>query len=1118
MMVRGKQRLSLKLGHQALHHNFWLAPIEEPCILGLDLLAAIRARICVETKMLEARGEYLQLRDTEGEQLLCVVETGSMDASRRQRLAISGEPPSPGGAEHAAPGCGGGPAGSRAAPQVTWVEPYSLEGAEHAAAGGSGHTQGTEGSAPKHHKGPSEATQSAVWELWSRSCAGLGEEQQLRLWDLLQRFVDVFAADESECTRTDMVEHRIDTGNAKPTKLRPHRLPWAKQQVAEQKIREMADAGVIEPSNSPWAAPVVLVRKKNGDWRFCVDYRRLNAVTKTDSYPLPRIDDTLDRLAGSQWFSSLDLRSGYWQVALADDAKEKTAFTMGGGLWHFRVMAFGLCNAPATFERLMERVLAAVPKERCVVYLDDVLVHAPEFDEALECLEEVFKAIRAAKLKLHPKKCSLLQRKVAFLGHIVTEEGVATDPAKVEAVQKWPTPANIEQLRSFLGLASYYRRFVRDFASHAAPLHRLTEKGASFNWGEEQNRAFQLLRAALVSAPVLALPRAGCPFIVDTDASNFGIGAVLSQEHEGQERVLAYFSRGLSKPERNYCVTRRELLAVVAGLKRFRPYLYGTPFTLRTDHASLTWLMHFKEPEGQMARWLTTLQEYQFQIVHREGKKHNNADALSRRPCSEQTCRYCERLESRVEPQASCARVQRALATPWSPGELRTAQEEDAELKQLRQWLRGRGKPEWSVVTPLGPAMKALYSQWQNLEEQEGLLYRRWESPVPGVGVLQLLVPQALREAVLRVVHGQVGVGHFGVAKTLRRLRQGFYWPGCSRDVELFVRCCTVCTAKKGPTERSHAPLQMLQSGAPMERVGVDVLGPFPETERGNKYVLVAMDYFTKWPEAYAVPDQSAVTTANCLVDHFFSRFGAPEELHSDQGRNFEAEVMQEVCARLGITKTRTTPLHPQSDGLVERFNRTLATQLAMVVESDQSDWDLQLPLVLWACRTAVQESTKFTPALLMLGRELRTPVELVFGAPPRVQQGCDSMSEYARDLLRRMEATHQLARGNQTKASERQKRAYDVRARGKAIAPGTAVWLFNPKRRKGKCPKLQSDWEGPYTVTSQLSDVVYRIKTGRRFVVVHRDRLAPFVAPVPGNSGELPSPGWPVSGVGNKT
>ncbi|KAL7849936.1 hypothetical protein SRHO_G00192850 [Serrasalmus rhombeus] len=267
----------------------------------------------------------------------------------------------------------------------------------------------------------------------------------------------------------------------------------------------------------------------------------------------------------------------------------------------------------------MERVLVAVPKERCVV-------HAPEFDEALIRLGEVFEAIRTAKLKLHPKKCSLLQRKIAFLGHVVTAEGVATDPAKV------------------------------------APLHRLTEKGAEFRWGGGQEIVFQQLHDALVSAPVLALPRAGCPFILDTDASNFGIGAVLSQEQEGQ--VLAYFSHGLSKLERNYCVTRRELLAVVAGLKHFKPCLYGTLFMLRTEHASLIWLMRFKEPEGQMAHWLTAMQEYQFQIVHRDGKKHNNVDALSCRPCSEQAWRCYERLEGRHKLQARCAIMQQVPATP----------------------------------------------------------------------------------------------------------------------------------------------------------------------------------------------------------------------------------------------------------------------------------------------------------------------------------------------------------------------------------------------------------------------------------------------------------------------
>ncbi|XP_053352954.1 retrovirus-related Pol polyprotein from transposon 412 [Clarias gariepinus] len=343
--------------------------------------------------------------------------------------------------------------------------------------------------------------------------------------------------------------------------------------------------------------------------------------------------------------------------------------------------------------------------------------------------------------------------------------------------------------------------------------------------------------------------------------------------------------------------------------------------------------------------------------------------------------------------------------------------------------------------------------------------------------------------------HGHAGSGHFGVTKTLRRLRARFYWPGCHTDSELFVHRCDVCTAKKGPTQRSRAPLQDFRVGAPMERMGVDILGPFPISDRGNRYVLVAMDYFTKWPEAFAVPDQSASTTARVLVDEVFSRFEAPEQLHSDQGRNFEAEVFAAVCERLGVKKTRTTPLHPQSDGLVERFNRTLTTQLAVLTSDRQKDWDEHLPLVLWAYRTAVQEYSQLTPAALMFGRELRTPVDLVFGSPPQVDLPTKPGVEYFCSLKDKLFRVHELARRHLADAGVKQRRVYDTHSRGRDFAAGEQVWVYSPGRKRGLSPKLMSHWVGPCTVVAQLSDVVYRVRlAGRsRLVVLHRDRLAPY-------------------------
>ncbi|XP_042073272.1 uncharacterized protein LOC121813519 [Haplochromis burtoni] len=779
-VMRGKKPLRIRVKDLELVHDFWLADIQDQCIIGLDLLS--RWGACVDTA---------KLAITLGAETFALQRGQKQGAgTRRDRRRAA------------------------AAQQIS-------------DAGGSGSSPLASASASQPDKPPSTETIEAVDDLWQRSSVGLNVDQRQRLRCLLDENVDIFAASDKDCRQTSLVQHTIDTSSAQPIRLRPHRLPLSKRQVAEEKIREMAAAGVIEPSNSPWAAPVVLVGKKDGSPRFCVDFRRLNAVTKKDSYPLPRIDEALDYVTGSSWFSSLDLRSGYWQVELAPEARPKTAFTIGQGLWQFRVMPFGLCNAPATFERLMERVLVDIPCSRCVVYLDDLLVHGGDFDSALSHLSEVLSAIRRAGLRLNPAKCRLLARETTFLGHVISARGVATDPAKVAAVRDWPTPSNVQELRSFLGLASYYRWFIKGFATMASPLHRLTDKGQLFGWGDACAAAFAQLKEALTRAPVLAYPDARQPFIVDTDASNVGVGAVLSQQDEAGERVVAYFSRALGRAERNYCVTRRELLAVVLAVRHFQPYLHGCRFLLRTDHVSLTWLLNFKHPEGQVARWLEVLQGYDFGWLLLSHSQRRGRE-----------------------------------------------QEADATLVQVGAWLEAAQRPAWTGVSGQEPEVKAYYSQHNNLETHDGLLYRRWRAPGQGRDLLQLLVPRSLRSQVLELVHGSVGAGHYGNAKTLRRLRGRFYWPGCRRDVELHVHCCDTCTAQKGPTQRSTAPLQQYLVGAPMERVGVDVLGPFPVTESGNRYVLVAMDYFTKWPEAYAVPDQSATTTAEKLVEEMFTRFG----------------------------------------------------------------------------------------------------------------------------------------------------------------------------------------------------------------------------------------------------
>ena len=497
-------------------------------------------------------------------------------------------------------------------------------------------------SVPKHLEG-----------MYERSIKGFSVAQQNKFREILIKYESVFSKNDEDMGKTKVVEHRISTGDVLPVKQYPYRVPLAKREIAEKEIQKMADRGIIEPSNSPWCSPVVLVAKKSSnDVRFCCDFRKLNSVTLKDYQNLPRIDDTLDALSGSKYYSTIDLKSGYWQVDLNKEDRPKTAFAIQGGpLWQFTQMCFGLQGASFTFIKLMDEVLRGLTFKICLVYIDDIIVFSRTFEEHMTNLELVLERLKEANLKASVKKCHFMKEKVKFLGHIVSEAGVEPDPEKVEMVKNWPVPKTVKEVRGFIGLASYYRKHCMGFAQIAKPLHDLTSKNAKFVWTEKCQKAFEKLRDLLISSPILSYPRTEGEFILDADACNDAAGAVLSQIQDGQERVLAYYSKCFSKAELSYCVTRKELLAILSAIKNFHHYLYGVPFKVRSDHGSLRFLMNFKNPQGQMARWLEFLSTYDFTIEYRMGRIHNNADALSRRPCHSHKCKHCEKAEERYEPK-----------------------------------------------------------------------------------------------------------------------------------------------------------------------------------------------------------------------------------------------------------------------------------------------------------------------------------------------------------------------------------------------------------------------------------------------------------------------------------
>ena len=819
----------------------------------------------------------------------------------------------------------------------------------------------------------------------------LSGAQRQQLLKCLEKHHMTFCLEDQERGETDLVELHIRTGDAVPKKLPVRRMPFVVRQEVARQLRKMQEVGVIQPSNSPWASPVVMVRKKDGTHRFCIDYRALNTVTKPDLFPLPRIDDLLDQLGNARFFSTLDLASGYWQIRVHQNSREKTAFITPQGLFEFQVMPFGLTNAPAVFQRLMQQVLAGLNPDEgpdfVVVYIDDILVFSQTLEDHLEHLERVMERLEAASLKLKPAKCRFARHEVEYLGHQVTPEGLKTNDRLVAAVQDFPQPQNIRDARRFLGMSSYYRRFIPQFANIAQPLHSLTRKGASFHWSSECQEAFDTLKHKLTTAPVLAYPSCEKPYTMETDASLSGLGVVLSQvQDDGKLHPVAYASRSLSKSERNYSVTELETLAVVWAVTHFCPYLYGQTVTVLTDHSAVKAVLGTPNPSGKHARWWTKVYGAgvrEVNIVYRAGKLNQSADALSRSPAvdvvpeesgSKAVVAVVQAEEDQSDSISSLLRepAQEGL-TPCSFAE---EQSRDPELQEIIAFLKTRELP----MEEKRARRIALQGSLFMLEEDTlyyvdpKLDHRR-----------RIAVPSHLKQQILQENHASGMGGHFSGRRMYGALVRHWWWDGMYRDTVSFARQCPECAFVTGASKPHRPPLHPIPVSRPFQIVGVDIM-ELPKTENGNRYVIVLQDFLTKWPLVFPMPDQRTHRVARILVQEVIPLFGVPEALLSDRGTNLLSHLMQDLCVLLGIRKLNTTSHHPQCDGMVERFNRTLKTMLRKHASKFGMQWDQYLHGALWAYRNVPHEATGEKPSFLLLGVDCRTPTEAALLPPQALE------------------------------------------------------------------------------------------------------------------------------------
>jgi transposase InsO family protein len=856
------------------------------------------------------------------------------------------------------------------------------------------------------------------------------------------------------------------------------------QGIIDEEVDKMLAEGVIEPSNSPWSSPIVLAKKKDGKHRFCIDFRKVNEVTRKDAYPLPFINVILDKLRRARYISTIDLKSGHWQVPLTPSSKPITAFTVPSrGLYQFRVMPFGLHSAPATFQRLMDRVIGPELDPYCFAYLDDIVVLGETFEQHLEVLQEVFRRLRAANLRLNPDKCQFGRRSLTYLGHVVTAAGIRTDPDKVAAIRQLATPKTLRQLRRFLGMASWYRRFIPDFSRIAAPLNRLLKKGGRWDWTSEQDAAFNTLKDSLSAAPVLACPDFGKPFVLQTDAADTGLGVALTQYVDGGDHVIAYASRSLTKPEQAYSTTEKECLAVVWGIEKMRPYLEGYRFTVLTDHQSLKWLQPIKDPTGRLARWAISLQQHDFDIRYRKGVLNRVADTLSRQPAA---------TEDETTPEDLFA-LEDAPGCNWY-NRMRQEVEKDPTAH-----------PDYCIRN------ERLHRHfWDMSDSTEPELSGPWK----------LCVPKPARAAVLRECHDNPTAGHLGIAKTTARLALWYYWPGMFREAAQYVRNCPSCQRYKTPQQQPPGKMYPTPNRQPWETVSTDLVGPLPRSSRGNCYVVVMQDRFTKWVQCRAVRKATARAVTQALYEDVITRFGCPVTVISDNGTQYTGGTFRTFLRELGIVHRLTPPYTPQANP-VERTNKTQKTMVAQFCEADQKKWDARLPELMFALNTSRHESTKYTPALLNFGRELVVPNAVHRPTPgnaaadppadpsadtaadPPADTTADEVNEAAdavhhSERLRLLKDTFELVRVNLARAFAKQSKHYNLRHREWRCHLGDRVLKRDhplSSGAKGFAAKLAPKYSGPYTITKVLSPVVYNLRSpsGQKILRVHIKDLKPY-------------------------
>lgn len=892
------------------------------------------------------------------------------------------------------------------------------------------------------------------------------EVDRKRLFEILNKYKHCFASTLKELGCTNAAEMTIEINSKRPIVYRPYRLSHKEREQVRTMVSEMIEADVIRESTSEYASPIILVRKKDGKLRLCIDYRMLNSVTVKERYPMPIIEDEIARLSGQAYFISLDLASGYYQVPIAEASKSLTAFVTPDGQYEFNRMPFGLANAPAVFQRMMHKVLGSARYTEATAYIDDVLIYGRDKEECLSRLENVLSLLEKANLTLNLNKCEFLTDQVDYLGYEISAAGIRPGDKKINSVVQFPRPSNQHSVRQFLGLVGYFRKFIRNFAQLAHPLNKLLKKDVPWCWLDEQEEAFRDLKERLINRPILAIYDPTAETELHTDASKIGIGGILMQKPiaGGEFRPVAFYSRQTTPEEKHFHAYELETLAVICSLKKFRVYLLGQNFRIVTDCSALRSTFLKRDIIPRVARWWLLLQEFQCSIEYRAGSKMTHVDALSRNPIPD---------EETVDVLGQYPSIMTISSDDW----LKTLQLGDPELCRIRD------------IVSSDIDVDSLKHIKDNYVLKDGQLYKTIDGDNNNI---RWVVPKGARWQLCQLNHDDIG--HFGVEKTLERIKKSYWFPKMSRFIKKYVQACVQCAYAKKSSHAAEGLLHTIEKiEVPFHTVHIDHLGPFVRSTRGNTHLLVIVEAFTKFVFIKAVRNTNTQNAIRALEDVFYT-FRFPDRIISDRGSCFTSHTFRRFCLDKGIKHVLNAVSSPRSNGQVERYNRSILDSLtAQNLSDNEKVWDEKIGAVQWGLNNTNQKTTGRTPAEVMFGTSMNAELN------PKLNEIRRNTRE-DNDVTAIREEVKDKIQKNQIN----QKKNYDRgRKPARTYNEGDLVKItkvaFN---NDGKSTKLLPSYIGPYRIVKVLGNDRYKLAaipglTGtknKRKTTVAADRMLPWV------------------------